>query len=66
MAYTINWLAITVPFFAAWGAYEAVKDRAFPKAIAGIAGLAILAAIFVGYALTYRHIGFPMWMRWFT
>ncbi|MFZ1107376.1 MAG: hypothetical protein WAN43_03365 [Rhodomicrobium sp.] len=63
---TINWLAVTVPFFAAWGAYSALQEKAFPKAIASIAGLAILAAIFGGYTLTYQYTGFPMWMRWFT
>lgn len=32
--------------------------------LAGIVAAAILAAIFSGYSLMYRSLGFPLWMRW--
>lgn len=63
---TINLLAFTVPFIAAGAAYASLRERSVAKVLAGIAALGILAAVFVGYSLMYRHLGFPLWMRWFA
>jgi hypothetical protein len=61
-----NWLAFTVPLIAAGGAYFMLKDRSWPKVLAGIIAFAILAVFFIGYSFMYRSIGFPFWMRWLT
>jgi hypothetical protein len=34
------------------------------KVLAGIVALGILAAVFVGHSFMYRHLGFPLWLRW--
>lgn len=61
---TINWLALTVPFIAAGATYTSLQEKRWPKALAGIVALFILAVVFVGYTFMYRSLGFPLWMRW--
>ncbi|MEQ1712449.1 MAG: hypothetical protein ABL908_13745 [Hyphomicrobium sp.] len=41
-----------------------LQDKRWPKVLASIVAVAIMAAIFVGYSLMYRSLGFPLWMRW--
>lgn len=63
MLETINWLALTVPFIAAGVVYTTLQEKAVPKALAAVAAVGILVAVFVGYSFMYRSLGFPLWMR---
>ncbi|MEQ1712721.1 MAG: hypothetical protein ABL908_15150, partial [Hyphomicrobium sp.] len=54
----------TVPRIAAASAYVTLQEKRWPKVLASIVAVAIMAAIFVGYSLMYRSLGFPLWMRW--
>lgn len=64
IATTLNWLAITVPFFVAAGIFQALKQIKAPGALALLGAAVTIAAIWFGYFHLYDLIGFPAWMGW--
>lgn len=62
---TLNWLTITTPFFAAFGAYGWGEQSGNGKAIPALVGLlAFIGLVAIWYVL-YQFIQFPLWMGWF-
>jgi hypothetical protein len=62
---TVNWLAVTIPFFVGAGAYGLTTDTWKWPAVLGLGVAAVIvAACFVGLYFLYPVVGFPAWMRW--
>lgn len=62
---TINWLAITIPFFIGAGAYGFSTEMWKTPAWIGLAfaALTVIGCFALLYFL-YPAVGFPAWMRW--
>jgi hypothetical protein len=62
---TFNWLAITIPFFVAYGTYEFGERKRLPAAVSYAFAACAFLSLYVGYYFAYPVLGFPAWMRWF-